>query len=268
MTQEDEIAKLQLELQLDPKSPEFTRLADVYLSREMFDEAETLLTRSLKFHPKSASGLVLMGRVLKHRKKFPEAAQILSDATFIATENWRAWLELAETYLEMKMGKKALHAFKKVLFFNPTHPLARRVVAKLELLTADEYEDDIFQMQKLPEAANTTGITEQSPPTKSWSAPTESLVRALSYIDALILRQNTERALSLLNEYSIQFGEHPEIESRKLKLSVFENPTFIAPKSAAESSLAKQKIVREKKIEVLELLLRRIEENKSDLLST
>jgi tetratricopeptide (TPR) repeat protein len=266
MTQEDEIEQLQKELQENPKSPQFVKLAEVYLSRDMVSEAEFLVKQSLKFHPRSTSGLILMGRIFKLKKMHNEALKPLSDATKLATENWRAWLELAESYLELKNGKQALLCFKKVLFFNPTHPLARRAVAKLELLTADEYEDDIFQMQKLPEASFETQADTTS--AQAWKKPEASLVREISFIDALIVRHDIDKALNLLNACSVKYGQHPEIESRRLKLSVFEKPDYLQPKSMAKASLAKQKITREKKIATLEMLLRRIEANKSDLLST
>lgn len=266
MTQEDEIAALQNELKLNPKFPQFARLADLYLSRDMNDEAESLVRQGLKFHPRSIGGLVLMGRILKLKKMYVEALAPLSDAIKLAPENWRAWLESAEAYLELKNGKAALKAFKKVLFFNPTHPLARRAVAKLELLTADEYEDDLFQLKKLPEtvAHTNSGAKEVN----VWSKPDDALIRIISFVDALIVRQESAKALALLNEWTAKNGAHPEIESRRLKLSVFETPSYLQHKSATNSSLAKTKIINEKKIAVLQMLLRRIETNKSDMLST
>lgn len=266
MTREDEIAELQKELQQNPRSAQFARLADMYLSRDMNEEAETLVKQSLKFHPRSTSGLILMGRIFKLKKLHTEALTPLATATKLAPDNWRAWQELGETYLELKDGKKALNAFKKVLFLNPTHLAARRAVAKLELLTADEYEDDLFQMQKLSEKEDFSSTT--TPSTSAWSQPDEQMIRTLSYIDALVVRHENKKALQLLNEYSEKFGAHPEIDSRKLKLSVFEEPTFIQSKAAESASQARQKIVHQKKIATLEMLLRRIEANKSDLLST
>ncbi len=266
MTQEDEIEQLQKELQANPKSQQFIKLAELYLAREMGDEAEHLVRQSLKFHPKSVSGLLLLGRSLRQKKNPEEATKPLSDAAKLAPDNWRAWLELGEAHLELKNGKLALSAFKKLLFLNPTHPLARRAVAKLELLTADEYEDDLFQMQKLPE----NGLTTKDAPAgaKAWNKNSPELIRAISYIDALIVRQDLEKARNLLNECTAKFGSHPEIESRKLRLSVFEQPDYIEPKSIATASQARQKIIREKKIATLEMLLRRIETNKRELLST
>lgn len=266
MTQEDEIAELQKDLLTDPKSPQFARLAELYLSRDMIDEAEVLVKQSLKFHPRSTSGLILMGRIFKLKKMYSEALQPLTEATKLATENWRAWLELAETHLELKNGKLALAAFKKVLFFNPTHPLARRAVAKLELLTANDYEKDLFELKKLPEAVFKSQENEIL--ANTWAKPNEAIVRAMSYIDALVTRHDIDKALNLLNECSTKYGSHPEIESRRLKLSVFEKAVYLQPKSAAEASLAKQKIIKDKKVAALQMLLRRIEADKSDLLST
>lgn len=263
MTQEDEIRELQKELQQNPKSVQFARLAEMYLSRDMTDEAESLVRQGLKFHPRSTSGLILLGRLLKLKKQTENAIAPLTEATHLAPDNWRAWLELAEAQLELKNGKQALTAFKKVLFFNPTQPLARRAVAKLELLTADEYEEDLFQMQKLPENGLSTEPQIQS---KKWGKPDSNLIRALSFIDALIVRQENQKALKLLNQHSESYGAHPEIEARRLKLSVFEKPDYIEPKSAAPVSESRLQIIRTKKLAALEMLLRRIESNKSELL--
>jgi predicted Zn-dependent protease len=90
MTQEDEIEKLQIEMYRDPKSGHFVRLAELYLGREMVTEAALLIKDSLKFHPHSVSGLVILGRSLKKLKKTQEAIQPLLDATQLASDNWRA----------------------------------------------------------------------------------------------------------------------------------------------------------------------------------
>lgn len=263
MTQEDEIRALQKDLQQNPKSVQFARLAEMYLLRDMREEAEGLVRQGLKFHPRSTSGLILLGRLLKLKHQTQDAIAPLSEATRLAPDNWRAWLELAEAQLELKNGKQALVAFKKVLFLNPTQPLARRAVAKLELLTADEYGEDLFQMQKLPE----NGLSaEDRAPSKKWEKPDGTLIRALSFIDALIVRHENEKALELLNQHSKSYGAHPEIEARRLKLSVFEKPDYIEPKSTAPVSDSRLQIIRSKKIATLEMLLRRIESNKSDLL--
>jgi tetratricopeptide (TPR) repeat protein len=274
MTREDEIEKLQVELYQNPQSGSFVRLAELYLGKEMTEEAVQLLQQSLKFHPQSVSGLILLGRSQRKLKLFKQALIPLAQATSLASDNWRAWLEMAEVYLEMKAAKKAHTAFKKVLFFNPTHPQARRAVAKLEVLTADEYDEDLFAMQKLsdtqpmetPEeaASEKTVVT----PAAAWSTPPEGLVRVISYIDALIVRHENKKALDLLNDCTKKYGSHPEIETRRLRLSAYEQPAFIQPKSLADASKSKRELVQEKKLRVLQELLRRIESAKTRPLST
>lgn len=266
MSDDSEILLLQKELQQNPRSPQFTKLAELYLSRDMVDEAFALVKQSLKFHPRSVSGLILIGRIHKLKKQYFEALTPLTEASQLASDNWRASLELAETYVELKNGKQALASFKRVLLFNPTHPTARRAVAKLELLTADEYEDDLFQMQKLPDADLTASSLATTP---SETKPADQqLTRMMSFVDALIVRHDLEKATNLLNECSTQYGAHPEIESRRLKLSIFETPEYIQPKHVAANSQARQQLILEKKVAALKLLLRRIEAKKSDILST
>lgn len=273
MTQVDEIEKLQIELAENPKSTAFTRLAELYLGREMQSEAEQLVQKSLKFHPRSVSGLILLGRIFKLKKNPTAAISPLSEATKLAPENWRAWAELGEAFLEVKNGKAALSSFKKVLFLNPTHPLARKAVAKLEVLTADEYEDDLFQMQQLPEAELNQART--SPGSTAWAETPAGLTRIISYIDALIIRNDQQKAIELLNDCTKNYGAHPEIESRRLQLSPYEKSVFISPKSdfGAESNTSKQSqarqgLARDKKIRVLKELLHRIATHSTHHLST
>jgi len=58
------------------------------------------------------------------------------------------------------------------------------------------------------------------------------------------------------------------LDPGRLKLSIFENPEFLEPKSVAKNSQAKQHLIHDRKVAALKLLLRRIEAKKSDLLST
>lgn len=269
MTQEDEIERLQVEMYQHPQSGSFVRLAELYLSKDMANEAATLIQQSLKFHPHSVSGLILYGRSLRKMKDHKMALEPLVQATTLAPDNWRAWLELAEVYLEMKIAKKAYNAFKKVLFFNPTHPQSRRAVAKLEVLTADEYEEDLFEMRQLPETQTPYSQTETVVASvQQWTTPVEGLVRVISYIDALIVRHENKKALELLNDCTVKYGSHPEIDSRRLKLSAYEQPSFIQPKSLADSSKSRREMIEEKKLRILQELLRRIESFKSHPLSS
>jgi tetratricopeptide (TPR) repeat protein len=184
----------------------------------------------------------------------------------LAAENWKAWLEKAEVYAELKKGKDALVCFKRVLFLNPNHPVARRAVAKLEVLTADEYDDDLFSMQPLQKADLKEDSVVQ--PKGEWQETPPALERVLALVDALTVRLDTKKALELLNDCSSRYGSHPEIDSRRLRLSSYDNPDFISPKKQKNISLARQELIHEKQIAVLNELLRRIELKKTDRLST
>lgn len=267
MTQQvNEIERLQNELNDNPKSLNFVRLAELYIERQMLNEAELLVRQSLKFHPKSVSGNLLLGRIYRGELNYADSLKYLEIATRLASDNWKAWLETAEVYSELKKGKDALRCFKQVLFLNPNHPLARRAVAKLEVLTADEYDDDLFSMQPLQKAdfkEETAAKTKME-----WTEMPPALERVLALADALTVRLETKKALDLLNDCSSRYGSHPEIDSRRLRLSSYDNPDYILPKKQKNLSLARQELAHQKKLDVLNELLRRIEHKKTDRLST
>lgn len=267
MTQQvNEIDRLQTELIDNPKSLNFVRLAELYIERQMLPEAELLVRQSLKFHPKSVSGNLLLGRIYRGELNYADALKYLENATNLASDNWKAWLEKAEVYSELKKGKDALKCFKQVLFLNPSHPLARRAVAKLEVLTADEYDDDMFSMQPLGSADFNEEA--QTAPKMQWTEMPPALERVLALVDALTVRLDTKKALDLLNDCSSRYGSHPEIDSRRLRLSSYDNPDYIVPKKQKNLSLARQEMIHQKKIDVLNELLRRIELKQTDRLST
>ena len=266
MTQVDEVKQLQIELSDNPQSLNFIRLSEVYIDRQLLSDAESLVRRSLKFHPKSVSGLALLARILRQQNRAEEALPFLDSATGLAPDNWKAWLDKAEILAELQLGKKALKSFKQVLLLNPTHPLARRAVAKLEVLTADEYEDDLFSMQPLNRAELDNPV--ESSLVSAWTKIPSSLERVLALVDALTVRLDTKKALDLLSDCTKKYGSHPEIDSRRLRLSTYDSPDFIQPKSQKKSSLAKQEMLSQRKISVLKELLRRIEVIKTQRLST
>ncbi len=267
MTQVDEIERLQIELNENPRSLQFIRLAEHYLKNEMLTEAETLVTRSLKFHPNSVSGLLLFGRILKQRQLSQSALTHLDKATQLAPENWQAWLQKAEIQAELKNGKQALLCFKKVLFLNPNHSFARRAVARLEVLTADDYEEDLFSMQPLHKTELSTE-PQRLQNAAEWIKIPGALERTLAFVDALTVRLDIKKAIDLLNDCTKKYGAHPEIDSRRLRLTSYDKPDYISPNNENKPSLAKQDMVRSRKISALQELLRRIEPLQRDRLST
>jgi len=266
------IEALQLELQQNPRSLAFPQLADLYFNQDMFDEAFELLERGLKYHPHSVSAMIVLSKVLKQRGHFTEAEKQLSKAVNLAPQNWQAYLLRADLYVRQTQHKKALDDFKKVLIFNPTHPIARKAVAKLGMLTADSDIDadssfQVASLQTISEKAESSELKNQVQNIELSSVqPFENtspkLERILSLIDAFTMRQDYAKALKLLYECKSEFGAHSEIDQRLLKLSQFESAEKIRPKVEIKTSLAKHVLVLEKKQKALELLLRRITELK------
>lgn len=261
------IESLQAELEANPRSLSFPQLADLYLEKEMTDEAYDVLQKGLHFHPNSVSGMLILTRILKTRNHFPEAEALLGKSIRLAPQNWQAYLMRADLYVRMGRHKQALADFKKVLMFNQTHPVARKAVAKLEMLTADEDidADSDFSAHSLNKVSE---IPEPAKPleTAPFGQISPKLERIVSLIDAFTMRQDYAKALKLLYECKNEFGNHSEIESRLLKLSQYETAEKIRPKVDAKFSESKKALIVEKKQKALELLLRRINKLQSERL--
>lgn len=261
------IESLQAELEANPRSLSFPQLADLYLEKEMTDEAYDVLQKGLHFHPNSVSGMLILTRILKTRNHFPEAEALLGKSIRLAPQNWQAYLMRADLYVRIGKHKLALADFKKVLMFNATHPVARKAVAKLEMLTADEDIDadsdfSAHTLNKVAEIPEPVKELETAP----FGQISPKLERILSLIDAFSMRQDYAKALKLLYECKSEFGNHSEIESRLLKLSQYETAEKIRPKAEAKYSESKKALILEKKQKALELLLRRVNKLQSERL--
>ena len=254
------IESLQAELEQNPRSLSFPQLADLYLEKDMVDEAYDVLQKGLHFHPNSVSGMLILTRILKTRNHFPEAEALLNKSIRLAPQNWQAYLMRADLYVRTGKHKAALEDFKKVLMFNSTHPVARKAVAKLEMITADQDidADAEFSVQPLQKMAEIPEPKPTEPETAPFEQISPKLERILSVIDAFTMRQDYAKALKLLYECKSEFGAHPEIEDRLLKLSQYETAEKIRPKTETKISESKKALIIEKKQKALELLLRRV----------
>lgn len=269
------IEALQTELENNPRSLSFPQLADLYLEKNMDDEAYDVLQKGLHFHPNSVSGMLILTRILKTRNHFPEAEMLLNKSIRLAPQNWQAYLMRADLYVRTGKHKLALADFKKVLMFNATHPVARKAVAKLEMITADEDidADKEFSVQSINKVVETHApirseaeVAASAPDTAPFGQISPKLERILSLIDAFSMRQDYAKALKLLYECKSEFGAHSEIETRLLKLSQYETAEKIRPKGEAKMSESKKAIIIEKKQKALELLLRRVNKLQSERL--
>jgi tetratricopeptide (TPR) repeat protein len=244
----------------DPMSKIFATLAEAYRELGMHAQAEKVALDGIRRHPQYVSGYVALGRTLGDQNRFKEALPVLKKATEVDPQNLLAWHLMAHCHLQLNDSKEALRCFKMVLFLNPLSEKARKAVQKLETLTANEYDDDVFEMKYLsPTSSPSPAISPlaaQTPTPPPLAGP-KDLDRTLSLVDALIIRNDLEKARAALNQAHRAFPENIEIRKRFefLDESVPEEaPTPISPLKNRE----KQAFERKKML--LENLLQRIKE--------
>jgi hypothetical protein len=104
-----------------------------------------------------------------------------------------------------------------MLFLNPSNVKAQKAIQKLEALTADEFEDDLFAMQpvqELTEKPVQKQISEGPQTPQSTADKIKGIERFVSLADAYIVRNDLERAEVTLQKALQEFGSRPEILSR------------------------------------------------------
>ncbi len=245
-------------LQKDPQSKVFAPLAEALREMGDFVRAEQIAADGVRRHPAFASGYVALGRILSDQDRQKEALVILKKAADLDPENLLALQLLALTHLRMNSPKEALKIYKRVLFLNPQSEKARAAIQRLESLSADEYEEDIFQYQRL-DSQNSS----QKPANDLTSeAPSAAeLDRKLSLIDALIVRNELEKARQILGDLSLRMPTNLEIAKR------YELLDEDAPEESADllhPLQSREKTVVERKTRLLQNLLRRIKERNDE----
>jgi tetratricopeptide (TPR) repeat protein len=270
------VEKYQKILEKDPNSQVFAPLAEAYREMGMLPEAQKTVTLGVQRHPQFVAGLVTFARIYRDAQEPAKALEALKTATSLAADNILAHQLMAEIYLSNKKPKEALRAFKMVLFLNPNSQLAQKAVQKLESLTADEYDEDVFSMTRLPELHADSVVSEPeeeidfaAEALRKQEAKSELIVkpmptsrqkameRMLSLIDAFIVRNDLEKAHALLKDTRLEFGENAEIQRRMKTLQVRYNDSDDA--TPLRPLQPRVQIIRERKIEVLQMMLRKID---------
>ena len=208
------IEKYQILLQKDPKSQVFAPLTEAYRKMGLLEEAFRIAVRGVQFNPNFGGGRIALAKVFLDRDNLPGAIDELEKASELSPDNILAHSLLGECYLKSKRPKEALRSFKMVLFLAPTNEKAIRAVRKLESLTADEYEEDLFEMKPLPQVDQPAVERAQSLKPLEQQGVTSELDRILSLADAYIVRNDLDKASSVLKEGEFAFGNHPELIKR------------------------------------------------------
>ncbi len=252
------IEKYRQMLVRDPASKVFAALAESFREMGLLDEAEQTAKTGIERHPDYVGGYLALGRVLLDQEDYLSAVPLLKKATELDAQNLLAHQLLAAAYIQLKQPKLALRSFKFVLFLNPTSEKAKSSIEKLESLTADEYEDDVFTMQPLHEQKAPESTDREHPEPEYFA---EAIVdpgeidRSLSLVDALIVRNDLQQAKKALNELQKRFPEDSRYVSRWSLLNV---PSSIDDAVPIKPILSREKTIIQRKIGLLRRLLHKI----------
>lgn len=253
----DLIEKYQILLEKDPKSQVFAPLAEAYRKMGLIEEAFRIAVRGVQFNPQFGGGRIALAKVFIERDNTQAAADELERAIELSQDNILAHSLLADCYLKLKRPKEALQAYKMVLFLAPTNEKASKAVKKLESLTADEYEEDLFEMKPLPgvDQVKTEALTPIRPMHKENTSTVSDLERTLSLADAFIIRNDVDKALQVLQDAEFNFGAHPEVVKR---IKLISQRTFEREETPSTPLPSREKQVLDRKIQFLRDLLSRL----------
>lgn len=251
------IERYQLTLEKDPKSKVFAPLAEAYRKMGWLKQGHEVCLAGLSHNPHFAGGHIALARILIDMKELSRAIPSLKKAIELSPENFLAYSLLGETCLQLKDAKEALRAYKMLLFLDPHHQKAQRAVKKLESLTADEYEADLFAMKPLKQMVDDlseTAVPLEPMNTSPTSTQWRDLDRFLSLTDAYIVRNDIDRAMTTLQDAEKSHGSHPEIVKRfKLINSRNQEPERAETKEPPPVSRAEQ--AKADKIQRLQAIL-------------
>lgn len=208
----DEYKKL---LSQNPMSQIFVLLADGLRDSGKLHEALSVSKTGVQRHPKLASGLVVHARILVELKRFDEAYPFLQKARSLSPSNILAHQLLGEVFIHRKESKEALAAFKRVLFLNPQSERAQKIIGKLESLTADEYEEEVFQIQPVQAIREQIKNANQALDNTTDSMTSPAVARIVSLCDAFLARNDFSSAYELITEAMKDFGDAAPLTSRR-----------------------------------------------------
>jgi tetratricopeptide (TPR) repeat protein len=265
------IEKYERSLQKDPNSKVFAALADALREVGKLVRAEEVARHGLKIHPEYVGGYVALGRTLFQAKRFDEAVPVLQKAVSVSPENLLAYQLLGSCFIELKNPKEALRAHKMALFLNPLSERSQQAVRKLEILSAEEYGKEIFEsIHEADEESDFSFRQVSSTPTKLDSQKNTmpgdhskmALERELSYVDALILRGEVQKAKDHLLRIKLKGQRGPEIEERLELVGSEDDPNDVHAYSSGEA----RKLELDQKIKVLKQVLKAIANKRTELM--
>ncbi len=234
MIEQENLDYLTQLLKNNPASKAFAPLAEGYRKIGELKKALQIARNGMAVHPKFNSGKVALARILIDLKKYNAAEKILLEVTLNDFENLLAHRSLGEIYIHTNDLSKALNAFKSALLANPLDKTSSTMVAKLESISAKSFDAETFKHLPAHESAEQKIIHKKN----------LSLHSALSYIDALIIRNNYNSARKHTSEYLLKFPRNPDLLKRKSYLKNLKNynPTISRTEALSKPEITKQKL--------------------------
>lgn len=234
MTEQENLDYFKQLLKDNPSSKAFAPLAEGYRKLGEFEKALQIALDGVAMHPKFNSGKVALAKVLIDMKKYDSAEQILIEVTQGDFENLLAHRSLGEVYIHTNKLPEALNSFKSALLANPLDKMSAAMVTKLESVSAKAFGTELFKNLPAHEAAEQKIIRKKD----------LSIHSALSYIDALITRNNYSLAGEHVSEYLLRFPGSPELIKRQNYLSSLKqhNPSISRTEALSKPEITKQKL--------------------------
>lgn len=245
-------------LDKDPNSKVFAPLAEALREQKLYSQAQYVAEHGVKRHPGFVGGFVALGRVLSDQAKYTQSLPILKKATELDPQNLLALQLLGNVYLQLQMTKEALKTFKMVLFLNPLSEKAKKAVQKLESFSAEDFEEDVFKYSRpniRKENQEEEIVAFEGSPEAISPLDDIELERKLSLVDALIIRNQFDRARDALTELSRRSPGHLGIQER---FDLLETDVPEEEAMDLQPLVSREKMVIERKRALLEGLLQRI----------
>lgn len=237
----------------DPDSKIFAPLAEAYRKSGRLEHAYEIAKKGISTHPEFASGQVTLARILIDMNEHIAAIDHLKLATEMSPDNFLAHKLLGESYISLKEPNKALQVFKMALYLDPMDVFAKKMVKKLESLSAVDFTDDALfgDHEDIKLAQATPASVKNSSPLRNLG---HELDRYVSLIDAYISRNDYDRASQTLKEGLDKLGKSPELQRRQLFLSQrFED---------SSQKISDIDTIADRQVKVLQRLLVQIEDRR------
>lgn len=255
-------------LKKTPDSQVFAPLAEAYRENGELELAEKVCKEGLRKHPSHTSAWVILAKILKDRKNWDEGIKALNQALKLSGSNILAHQLLGEIHLEKRDATSAIKSFKMVLLLNPYHQKVKKILERIESLSARDYQDDLFEFKKLSLSSDGTPLNLENTksqiiePNKDGADQSyhRTLQRIISLVDAFIARNQLKQAHSLLANSLHDYPEDKDLLYRQKVLKSRSQPSFIVSEEEGDQNTDIRKKSKQAKLEKLNRILQRIHE--------